>query len=457
MVAALDGPIDAGDTAFVRQALLRVTVPGERDQLWEAQARATLAAGDTAEALLRYERLLGTIEPDVRKSIVHEALGGIALARRDTAVARSHFLAGLTLSPTSNTGARSAAHVVDFGGMDAALALTAGRALDRLGDGRRALSAYDTHVRLSIAAGQEPDVRARVERARLAATVSSRVEEAIEEYRALDEHPDPEIGARVLELWAGLRRRQGQTANEATLREWLIERYPNTSEAAQIVYMRGDAAQTNRDWPTALRAYRQVAEMAPALSQAGMARMRIGQILLTRGETAEAEKTYSDYLADFPDGARWEEASYWAARTRVNLGNVEGARPLLERLRREEPFDYYTVVTGEVLGETFQVPSLPPGSMEMAPSVRRWVEQVKLLDAAGFTQVGNRHVQRVIDDASTGNVSQQDRLALAHALNELGRTIDGINLGWALRREDALEPDPADGGLSIPVPRDDRG
>ncbi len=435
MVEAVDGPIEAGDTAFVRAALLRVAVPGERDRLWEARALSTLAAVDTAAAIVRYEQLLETIEPDVRKSIVHEALGNIALARRDTAKARSHFLAGLTLSPTSNTGARSGGHLVDFGGMDADLALIAGRALDRSGDGRRALSAYDRHVRLSRPSGAEPDVRARVERARLAATVSSRVEEAVEEYRALDEHQDPEIGARVLELWAGLRRRQGQSGNEATLREWLIERYPDTDQAAQIVFMRGDAAQDRRDWATALRHYRQVATMAPERSQAGMARMRIGQILLTTGETAAAEDTYSAYLEDFPNGARWEEASYWAARTRVNLGRTETVRPLLARLRTEEPFDYYTVVTGQLLGESFQVPSLPPGSMEMSPAVRRWVDQVKLLAAAGFKAVADRHVQRVIDDAVTGDVSQQDRLALAHALNELGRTIDGINLGWALRRE----------------------
>lgn len=435
IVTTLDDAIEEGDTAFVREALMRVRVPGERDRLWEASAQASLAAGDTAAAVVRYEELLATVEPDVRKSIVHEALGNIDLAQRDSASARSHFLQGLTLSPTSNTGGRSASRIVDFGGMDADLALTTGRSLDRMGDGRRALSAYDTHVLLSRASGAEPDVRARVERARLAATVSSRVEEAVEEYRALDEHQDPAIGARVLELWAGLRRRQGQTANEATLREWLIERYPNTTQAAQVVHMRGDAAQGRRDWSTALRHYRQVVEMAPTRSQAGMGRMRIGQILLTQGDVTGAEATYSAYLADFPDGAQWEEASYWAARTRVNLGNAPAARPLLDRLRLEEPFDYYTVVTGDLLGESFAVPTLPPGSMEMAPSVRRWVEQVKLLDASGFTEIANRHVQRVIDDAASGSASPQDRLALAHALNELGRTIDGINLGWALRRE----------------------
>ena len=65
---------------------------------------------------------------------------------------------------------------------------------------------------------------ARVERARLASTVGSRIDEAVEEFRALDEHPDPAIGSRVLDVWTGLRRRQGQTNNVRILRGWLVER-----------------------------------------------------------------------------------------------------------------------------------------------------------------------------------------------------------------------------------------
>ena len=434
MVEGLDGAVEAGDTAFVREGMRHITLPAERDRLWEADAEATLAAGDTTGAESRYRRLLVSETSETRRAIALETLADLAMARRDTVAALESYGRAFDLAPLSSAGMRSARPLADRTRPDAERSRLLGRSLDRLGDGRRALAMWDRHVRLATEAGEEPDAATRVERARLMATVPARVEEAIEEYRALDEHPDPAIGARVLELWAGLRRRQGQTANEATLREWLVERYPDTDQAARVVFQRADGAHDRQEWNRALELYDEVARMAPERADAGLARMRMGQIHLTRNDPAAAEGVYSSYLADFPEGRRWEEASYWAARTRVDLGRAADARPLLDRLRREEPFGYYTVITGQLLGEEFSVPPIPPGELRIPADLRRGVDEVRMLDAAGFSDVANRHVARIVEATeATGDVDA--RLALAHSLNELGRTIDGINLGWQLRRE----------------------
>ncbi len=434
LVSVIDGPIEEGDTAFVREALGRLADPGERSRLWRAEAVAALAAGDSAQAEESYLRLSTEVTSDVRVALSFEALGDLAFARGDTALALDRWRRAWETAPLSGPGMRSARPLFDHTEPDADEARRLGRSLDRLGDGRRALAAYDRHVELSTAAGEEPDASVRVERARLASTVRSRVEAAIEEYRALDEHPDPAIGARVLELWAGLRRRQGETSREATLRRWLIERYPDTDQAAQVVFLRADRAHDRREWDRALELYDQVVRMAPNRSQAGLARMRSGQIHLTRGNVEDAERVFSRYLDQFPGGRRWEEASYWAARTRFDLGRGEEARPLLDRLRREEPFAYYTVMTGELLGESFQIPELPDGSVELQAPLETRVREIELLDAAGFDAVADRAVDRLVDETEARG-SREDRLALAHALNELGRTIDGINMGWALRRQ----------------------
>jgi tetratricopeptide (TPR) repeat protein len=131
-----------------------------------------------------------------------------------------------------------------------------------------------------------------VERARIASTVRSRVDEAVQEFRALDEHPDPGVGARVLDVWTGLRRRQGQTNNVRILQGWLVERYPNTDQAAQVVFLRGDRAQDQQDWDGAISQYRKVTSMAPTRSLAGLAWMRIGQIHLQRGDDSSALEAY---------------------------------------------------------------------------------------------------------------------------------------------------------------------
>ena len=50
------------------------------------------------------------------------------------------------------------------------------------------------------------------------------------------------------ELWGALRRRQGRRNDAATIRGWLIERYPNTVAAASTVFFEGDDAHDRQDW-----------------------------------------------------------------------------------------------------------------------------------------------------------------------------------------------------------------
>ncbi len=312
--------IDRGDTAVVRTLLSRITAPTPLDLAWDATARSRWEAGDSVGAAEAYRAVLAGSPTDARKAPAWRVIGEVALAGGDSAAARSAFEEAVVASPYGRSGGIAARHLVDLGGLTASMALTAARSLDRLGDGARALKAYDRYVARSEAAGEEPAPAARVERARIMATVRDRQEEAIGEYRELSTSPDPDVGSRALVLWAGLRRRQGRTGDEATIRRWLVERYPNTPAAADVVFFRGDAAHDRQDLSKALEEYGRVAEMAPALDRAGLARMRMGMILLEKGRVAEAAKVYEGYLAAFPSGRRWEEATYWAARTRLGAG-----------------------------------------------------------------------------------------------------------------------------------------
>jgi soluble lytic murein transglycosylase len=159
--------------------------------------------------------------------------------------------------------------------------------------------------------------------------------------------------------------------------------------------------------------------------------MRTGQILLGRGRLAEAGRVYEDYLTDFPDGRRWEEASYWVARTRLELGDTIVARRHISRIRREGPVSYYAVMGTALLGEPYDI-RVPQGA---APVEVGWLtaglHRLDRLLEAGLEDGADAEEKRLTARAKG---SEALTLRLAEALIERGRTIAGINLGWDLRR-----------------------
>lgn len=418
-----------GDTATVAAFLPLIQNEGFRRRSVGLLPGAVLAAGDSTRAESLFRELL-EVDAGGDADEWRYRVAALALARGDTAGARPLFRETLLSSFRSAAGQASAAALVDLGGLDRDEALQAARGTDLMGDGGRALTAYDRHVALSREAGVEADVRARVERARLMATVPSRMDEAVEEFRALDEHPDPSVGARVLEIWAALRRRQGQTGNYRTLRQWLVERYPDTDQAAEVVFLRGDNAQDARDWLNAVGHYREVAAMAPERMLAGLARMRIGQIHLQRGDPEAALAAYRDYLETFPDGRRWTEASFWAARILLEAGDTAEAASLLEPVHRGDPLSYYAAEGARLLGQPF--PQISGAEPEVAEAgwVPQALERLALLEEAGLPQAAAVHVSSLVSRADAEGPSAQ--YPLAEGLIQAGWTVEGISRGWVL-------------------------
>lgn len=424
--------VPSGDTAAVSAFAGRVTTPTLGTRTGDLLPRAILAADDSTRAEAEFTAL--SVQARGSALADHAAtLGDLALARTDTAAALDWYRTALAASRRGSGAARAAAGLVDLDALDPATDLAAARVLDRAGDGRRALAAYDRYVAASTARGEEPEVGARVERARLAGTVPGRVDEAVSEFRALDQHPDPTVGARVLDVWADLRRRQGQAGNVRILRRWLVERYPDTDQAAEVVFLRGDAAQDRQDWGAALDRYREVVRMAPERALAGRARMRMGQIQAQLGRVEEAVATFEGYLADFPRGRRWSEASFWAARLKLSLGDSAGAATLVGRVMADEPYSYYAAEGARLLGQDYQVsaPSAPP--VQDAEWVADALEFLDLLEEAELDAAARIQVDAWVERADREGPAAQ--YPLAEGLIERGWSIEGINRGWAMVRD----------------------
>ncbi|MCA1790166.1 MAG: lytic transglycosylase domain-containing protein, partial [Thioalkalivibrio sp.] len=294
------------------------------------------------------------------------------------------------------------------------------------------LISYDRAQRLSADGGVAMPDGARIERARLMGTVRDRQPEALEEFRELRATlQDRRLAARNLEVWAGMRQRQGLSSQVTTLRGWLVDEYPESGEAVEIVFMRGFDAESGGRTTEALRHYAAVAAAARTHARAGQARMRAGQIELGRGTLEAAARTFEAYLEDFPTGRRWEEAAYWAGRVRLEIGDRETG---IAHLRRAmgQPISYYAVMAADLVGENFTL-ELPAG---VAPEVPEWLVEglarLDMLEEADLTRGSAAEFARLRERASGDRAVT---LALAEAVIERGRTIDGINLGWALFAE----------------------
>lgn len=423
--------VDEGVVESVLALAGHAVEPRAASRLWRAEADALLNRGDSARAADVFAELAGVSDP-TRAAAARVEWGRLLIARGDTAAGRREVLAAYG-DAAGSARTRAAAALVDVGEGDFEAVLGHARVLDRAGDGRRALVAYDRAAAFADADGVEMPLASRVERARIMGTVAGRQEEALDEFRAVREVvEDPRVGARNLELWAQLRRRQGMSSQVSTLRRWLLESYPESSEAAEVVWSQGSSAESRGAMDQALERYAFVAEHARTHTRAGQARMRSGQIHLRRGDLAAAAEVFEAYLEDFPNGRRWQEAAYWAGRTRLELGETEAGSAHLEHVLTQ-PIEYYAVMAADLLGVDFEL-DLPVGGASVEPGwLTEGLARLDALVAAGLDRGASDEIDRLRERADG---TRGPRLRLAEALIERGRTIDGINLGWALLRDE---------------------
>lgn len=418
---------EAGDAEGVQQLVEQAVEPTAAGVLWRALADAYMASGDPAAAAVEFARLR-TSERDNRAAVSTVELGRLMVAARDSAEGRAMLELGIATAAGS-ARSRAAAALTDLGGYDLEKTLEMARILDRAGNGSRALVGYDRAVALAMDAGQVVSESTRLERARLMSTVASRQTEALEEFRDLRETTeDSRVGARNLEIWAQMRRRQDLASQVNTLRRWLLEEYPGSSEAAEVAWSQGSNAEGRGALDQALERYAFLAENVRTHARAGQGRMRSGQIHLRRANPRAAADVFELYLEDFPNGRRWQEAAYWAGRTRLELGDsVAGTRHLEHVLT--QPVDYYAVMSADLLGVPFAL-DIPEGEGATEPGwLSEGLVRLDVLTEAGLSRGADAEVERL---RSRAGDTRGPRLRLAEALIERGRTIDGINLGWAL-------------------------
>jgi soluble lytic murein transglycosylase len=417
---------DDGNAEAVRAWSTHVVDTTALGVVWRAEADALLNSGDSVAAATEFRSIRN--ESSTRRAVATVELALLSLAAGDTAGARPLLVEGVDAARGASR-TRAAGALLELGdhGFDRTLELA--RILDRAGDGTGALSGYDRARSLAEQESAEFPETSRLDRARIMATVRARQNEALEEFRAIRETTESEvIGARNLDAWAELRDRQGMSAQVNTLRRWLLEEYPTSGAAAEVAYSQGSNAESRGALDQALERYKFLTDNARTHTRAGQARMRSGQIHLRRSDLPAAAEVFELYLEDFPNGRRWQEAAYWAGRTRMQLGDSADASRHLRHVL-SQPVEYYAVMAAELLDERFAV-DVPPGTGAEEPAwLTEGLERLDLLVEAGLERGASSEVARLRERAAD---VRGPKLRLAQALIERGRTIDGINLGWAL-------------------------
>ncbi|MXX33352.1 MAG: tetratricopeptide repeat protein, partial [Gemmatimonadetes bacterium] len=301
----------AGDTAAALEALVRAEA-GEgggatppRVPFLSRQWRYRLALGDSAGAV------------DAMEALLRETTTGAAAL----AAAKAHWRVARNSGPDIlRLVARAHASGGEFGAAAVGWRLLAERG--------GVLTEWDGLARARAYTG------------------SGALDAAITAYRPLAESDDPAIAATALQEWASVRARQGRHGDARTVQGWLVERYPASSGALDVIFFRADDHQDAGRLDDAIEHYGRVVSMSSGADRAGLSRMRWAQIHLGRDEPGAAADVYGAYLEEFPNGRRWEEASYWGGRAALAVGDTARANAWLDRLRRESPYSYYAFLAG---------------------------------------------------------------------------------------------------------------
>ena len=417
-----------GEATAVREVLALIVDPVVRERGWRLETDAWAQAGDTARALEALMEVLarGRESGASRTEILAlewryrlaggDSAGAVAamegLLRRTTRGAEALEVAMAHWKVASNSGPGVVRMVASA-----------------LGNGDE----FGTAVLAWRLAEQRGATLTAPERAALARAYNGSGDRdgAVRVYRELGASEDPAIAAPALQEWAAIRTRQGRHGDARTLQNRLVERFPSRTEALDVIFFRGDDHQDAGRVDQAIDHYEQVVSMSSSANRAGLARMRWAQLHLGRGEGEAALEAFQAYLEEFPDGRRWEEASYWGAHVAAALGDTAEVRRLRARIREESPLSYYSYLSAEADGTTF-APDLPEGPPLPDPEwLARDLEMLALLEGAGLDEAADAHVAAMKAAAAD---SEEVVLRLAVALNEAGRTLDGIRLGLELRR-----------------------
>ncbi|MEJ2503290.1 MAG: transglycosylase SLT domain-containing protein [Gemmatimonadota bacterium] len=398
---------------------------------WRIRMRAAREAGDSMaarEVALETARSGGS---SGTRSAAWLELGRLRLAAGETDRARAAFLEAMD-TEWAGSAVHAARELSELSpGPEEWRRI--GAIYARHGNARRAAEGFRAYLDAGIGTPAER-ARARLSlgEARYNAGRYSQAERGLLELS--EDEVAPAIAARALYLAGRAQYRQGRNEDGQGTLARLGDRFPDQEVTARGLYLLADLKHDDLEIADAKRYYRAAVEAAPDVNEAGLSLMRLGGLAFLEGDYPGALTLYEEYRDRHPNGRRWDQATYWAARSLDALGRAVDARSRLRELREREPLSYYGVRAAGRLDEPVLAISMPAGPESGAAvdsAVNAGLRRVDLLARLDRRDDVVREVERLRyrfedDDAAA--------YALAERLTERGYTRTAIGMGGALYR-----------------------
>lgn len=424
----------SGDTAEVRRRL-EVTGPGlVAARGWRLRVQAARRAGDLTQARQLALDAARSASPAGTRAAAWALLGNLRLEGGDTVGAREAYRSAMEGAPASSAAVDGARGLSQLRPTPEEWRMIAG-VYHRHGNPARAMAGFEAFLATGAGTAQER-AQARLQLGN-ALFASGRFQDAERRFLALADEPiPPRIAAEAMYQAGRAQHRQGRSAEARRTFARVAERFPGQDGTARALYLLADLEHDDLELEAARRNYRRAASAAPTLSEAGLAMMRLGGLEYLAGDYVSAADIFDEYRRLHPGGRRISQATFWAARSRLALGQEAEARALLRELRRSDPLSYHGIRAGELLGEAALAIPMEPSPPRRAGTdllVRSALRRVDVLEELGRRADVVHEVERL-----RGHFAREDGgdYALAEALNERGYTLTALSMGWDIQRRE---------------------
>ncbi|MGH9459363.1 MAG: transglycosylase SLT domain-containing protein, partial [Thermoanaerobaculia bacterium] len=151
---------------------------------------------------------------------------------------------------------------------------------------------------------------------------------------------------------------------------------------------------------------------------------------IVNGRLRDALEIFERYRARYPNGRRYQQATYWAGKMHERLGEPELARERMRELWASNPIDYYGIRAADYLGGSIADLALEPSPQptdSLQGDVARAIVRLDLLREIGREDAIAEEIDRLRQHFDNRDGALY---LVAEALNERGFTVAGVNLGW---------------------------
>lgn len=428
------------DTADVRRRLDDIDGYLAREWGWSIRVDAWIRAGDLVGAEREAVAAANSLEDPSRRAAAWLAAGDARLTRGDTVLAKEAYRRAMAAASSSTAAVDAARKLAELPGLSPDDQLRIGRLYLRHGNMDRARAGLTAYLESGRGTALEREqVRLEIARSYFR---QGRYADAERHLLSLAEEAQSErIGAQAMFMAGRAQYRQGRAeAGKATFL-MTAERFPNQTAAAEALFMVADLDHDDGRFDRAREFYRRTASIAPDLNEAGLALMRLGGLAFVEQDYEQAASIFEEYRRLHPNGRRYQQSTYWAARAYERLGRLDVARERLREVRRTDPLTWYGLRAGDELGEDFwdmPLEAEPPADSAVREEVDRALVRLDLLRALGQEDAAVFEIERL----KRHFLPRDGALyALAEAFNERGYTLTGVRLGWEIhKREGAWNP-----------------